>query len=280
MANPNPTYKKPGGSPKSAKELRAASKKEADAKAANAAHKKAELSDIHISKAQQIKEEFENRMEGLKENIQAEPIKQEPGESIAAFRKRQKKQNDESLDNIKDRSLVNIAGTRARTEANKQMRNAKNYGKEQARVFLKSHPNANKAIEAAKERSKAIQDKIAKIQNTNAAKRLAALKKYYNAKEHVKRQIRNEIKKKAAEFAARVAAQVARSIAVAILEAIIAIVTFIASISIEVILAVVVIIVIVIYIDEVCNANSITSAVCNAVADVANWLSSVYDYIF
>ena len=142
-----------------------------------------------INKAKEAKENFENRMGGMKENLQSAPIKQEPGESSYAFRQRQKKQDDESYDPIQNRSLKDVAGQRLRTDANKRIGQT-----------LKNNPRAAAALARANEIKKQVALKAQKF--SNRAKALNAKAKALNAKLKeikkqldIKQRIKDEIKK-------------------------------------------------------------------------------------
>lgn len=125
-----------------------------------------------FNKAQQVKDDFRNKIGGLnKENLQSAPIKQRPGESSGEFRQRQKREDDESPNNIKDRSLGDVAGQRLRTGINKQIGKFTN---------KQDNPRTAAALAKADKIKKQVALKAQKF--TNRARELSRKAKILNAR--------------------------------------------------------------------------------------------------
>lgn len=187
-----------------------------------------------FNKAQQVKDDFKNRM-----GEQSAPIKQRAGETSGEFRKRQKQQDDESPDNIKDRRLGDVAGQRLKTGINKQI------GK-----FTNKQDNPRTAAAIAKA------DKIKKLaalkaqKFTNRLNKLIAYKNKFKDKIDLVKKFKDDLKRRAKQLALR--------IAVSTLSAIIAALS-------EVIVVILIIVIIMVAINYYCNSGGITEAACSAI---------------
>lgn len=219
-----------------------------------------------------IMQRGKNYINGLKENTQNAPIKQKAGEygkgeSDYAFRQRQKQQDDESPDNIKDRSLADVAGQRIRTGidrgkdyANTQTNKAAGYGAQKGKKAL------SKGATFAKEKGEKFLDKNPKAAET--AEKLKAfsnkrhedikkLKAKFNAAKLAKKKVDDEVKKIKMEIAKAAARFTLQIIAYAI--------SAIASIAIPLLAAAVIIVIVYVAIDYYCNSGGLTGAACSAI---------------
>ncbi len=177
------------------------------------------------NKAKEAKENFENRMGGMKENFQSGPIKQRPGEKNYEFRKRQKEQDDNSPDNIKDRSLGNVAGQRLRTGINKRI-------------------EGNPAMKAALIRAEKIK-KLAALKAQKFSNRMKAL----NARaKKIKEQL--DVKKRVAQYAIRFLWPA---------------IAFIIAILIKLLIVAMAVVVVIYFLKTTCESNPLFDAVCSTI---------------
>lgn len=217
-----------------------------------------------INRARQAKEDFENRMLEFKENIQSEPIKQMPGEPNWAFRERQKKEDDETAKNIKDRSLGSVIKQRARNESNKQIRK----GKEYADRRIKSSPALSSAANKIKEaREKAEEFKKRRMEEIQ---KLAEKRKKVTDRINKIKALRNKlakkiIKDKAKELAARLAKEIAAFTARIIVSAVS---WLIASVGGTTLIVIIFVVIIIGYLASSCKDNTITDAFCSTISNV------------
>ncbi|MBU4337985.1 hypothetical protein KKB43_02845 [Patescibacteria group bacterium] len=225
-----------------------------------------------LSKAQEAKQDFEDRMnmfrDSAEESARQPALKQEYGESDKAFLERQRAANKNGPENPKKMGLKDAAIQHGKNKVKEQTDRAKKYGREQAgkaaQAVLKSNPKLAKAVANADERAKAIQDKIAKIKNSNVAKRIKMLRDKYNAKKLIKKKIEDEAKK--------LALKIAQATARIVLQIIISVVSALSAIFIKLLVVVLIVVVIMVAIDYTCNINILTDAACSAVSGIASWL--------
>lgn len=184
-----------------------------------------------INKAKEAKENFENQMGGMKENLQSGPIKQRPGEKNYEFRKRQKEQDDNSPDNIKDRSLGNVAGQRLRTGINKR---------------IEGNPAMKVALIRAEKIKKLAALKAQKF--SNRIKALNARAKKIKEQLNIKKRLKDELKKRVAQYAIRFLWPA---------------IAFIIAILIKLLIVAMAVVVVIYFLKTTCESNPLFDAACS-----------------
>lgn len=249
MANFKPEYthslvEKRSKNPKTAQELRNESKQNGITDYAKEKIAKNIKIANAVNKAKAVKEDFENRMGVLKENVQEEP------------------EDDESPDNLNDRSLGKIAKQRLKTEGNKQLRKGKEYAKGKLDRLAAQNPKTAATLKEAREKAEAFKKrrseeikKLAESKN-KIAKRI---NKLANAKKLIKKKIADEAKKLALKIA-----QAATRLAVQIMAAVI---SALSEVIVIILIVIVIFVVIIAAVDYTCN-STVGEPLCQ---EIAGW---------
>lgn len=223
--------------------------------------------DTQKYKAQEVKDDFENRMNMFRDSAELSarkpPIKQNPGESDLEFRRRQQKEDDNTPENPQRMSLSGAAKQHAKDYGKKQLGKGADFVRKKGGDYLAKNPKTAAALKGAKEKAEAF-----KKRRSEEIKKLAEKKKKFTDKINkaktyakklkdqlnVKKRLEDELKKRIAQFALKI-----------IWPAIGGILVILAKLFI-VVLAVVVVISAV---DYTCKSNPLFDAACSVFVDIA-----------
>jgi len=242
---------------KTAEQLREESKKNDLAERGKIYANKKIAKSATVNKALEVKRTFEEKMnqfrDSAEESARKPPLRQEYGESDAAFLKRQRDADKTGPENPQRMSLKDAAKQQAKDYGKKQLKKGTDFAKRKASDYLARNPKVTEAVEKAKminSRAKAIQQKVIDKKKfvekiaKEKAKKLARKAAMEVAK---KTELATQVAKEVAQFALRIAI----SFIVANIEIIV------------IIIAVIIIIVIVIAaLKYTCESNSLFDAAC------------------
>lgn len=216
------------------------------------------------SPAQQAKQNFEDKMLAYKENLKSEPIKQRYNESAPAFRRRQQREDDENPDNVKDRSLANVAGTRAKNEAHRQVRKGTDFAKKKGNDYLAKHPMTAAKIKEAKEKAEEFKKRRSEQINKLIENKRRIAARYNEIKNRI------NVKKRAEDWLKKAALQLAAAASRIALQAVIALTTALSEVIVLIFLITVAFVVILVIYDHLCNSGGFTGAACSAIGEVGS----------
>jgi len=222
-----------------------------------------------LAKSKQIKEDFENRMGLLMEsaelNAQKPPIQPMPGESDAAFLKRQREADKNTSENPKKMSLKDAAVQHGKDYGKKQFKKGTDFAMRKGKDFLAKNPKAAKIANAAikaKEKAAAFEKRRQEImkkvaeKNKKITNRIKALKEF---------QKKLSLKKLAEDKLKELAMQIAKAAARFILQVIVSVASAFSE-TIAIILGIAILVVIIYAaFDYACNNNVITEAFCSTI---------------
>jgi len=209
-----------------------------------------------INRAQQTKQDFEDRMNAFKNSAELSarkpPIKQRPGETDKEFLERQRAE-DTGPDNPQRMSFGQAAKQHAKDYGKKQLGKGMDYARNKGKDVLAKNPKLAAEAEKAKARANAIKEKLAlaKIKKDNFTKRLKALKDRYN------------LKKKAENKAKQLATQIAKQFVMFVARIITAIIASFGYYLLIALLIILIIVVVIAAINYLCGSTWLGQAVCN-----------------
>lgn len=218
-----------------------------------------------LSKAQQIKQEFESRMADYKESLRQEPIKQRPGESDLAFRRRQQQEEDNSPENIRNRSLSDIASKEAKTRFNKQLNRGRDFTTRKGKEIAAKNPQIAEVSERMKEFEKKRREEIKKL----SKKTKEFQRKLNEMRRREAKRLALQAAKRLADAAEKLAQKILVEIGKQLANIVISALAGVSSAFTDVIVpAILIIIVAYVAIESACKANSVFDAVCNTISTV------------
>lgn len=203
-----------------------------------------------INKAQQVKQGFEDRMNAFRDSAELsarkEPIKQMPGESDLAFRRRQQKEDADKPENPQRMSLGQAAKQHAKDYGKKQLGKGMNYAKNKGKDVLAQNPKLQKAYNAAKainDRTKAIQEKRKQLN-----KKIQEVKNKLN----IKKKFEDEFKKLAWQYAKQFIRRIAVSVIIPLI-----------LLLLKILLVLLIIVIIIYSVNYLCQDSWLGQAVCS-----------------
>lgn len=213
----------------------------------------------YANKAQQAKQEFEERMLRVKEAAQTEPIKQRSGESDLEFRRRQQQEDDNTPENVRNRNLADIVKQRGKKELRRGVRKGTD-------VILKSSPKLAAATKEAREAAEMITkrreeiQKLVKERTEKISKRVASIKRRFNAAKIVQKKLQDEAEK--------IALAIIRQAAAMLLRIILAAASGVIGALGEVLVVVLIIIAVIAAITSVCSGGGPIGSACSAISGI------------